>query len=63
MEFLNEKTFDGIQEELQTLIKKVIVKSEGNDVNTIQLLGQVKQVFYDMHKEILKTIKEYEVKE
>ena len=62
MEFLNDETFDGIQKELENLNKKIIVKSEGNDVLTIQLLGQVKQIFRDMSREILDAVKKYEDK-
>lgn len=48
-----------ILSDLTLLKKKVIVESEGDDVLTIQLMGQMEQFFRDMFRELIKIEEKY----
>ena len=48
-----------ILSDLTLLKKKVIVESEGDDVLTIQLMGQMEQIFRDMFRELIKIEEQY----
>ena len=63
MGILKQDTFDLLEHELDELNKKVIVESKGDDILTIQMIGQIKQVFHDMGKEIIKVVEQYGDKE
>lgn len=54
-----KQEFETILKELDELTKIVIMKSQGDDVLSIQLLGQVKQVIRDMGKHVVDIQEQY----
>jgi len=63
MGIIDSETFDLLNKEIDELKKKVIVKSEGDDVLTIELMGSIKMAYEHMGRELIKINEQYGEKE